>query len=131
MFCSLQPHELASCQSSLSFTIFWSFPKLISTESMMPSNHLIFCCPLLLLPSTYNLLKYFLIPFLFVVFFSGPYNFNVGTLNVVTVVAESVLISFVFSLFCSASAISTILSPSSLVCFSASDSFLFVLSSVF
>ena len=59
MFCSLQPHELASCQSSLSFTIFWSFPKLISTESMMPSNHLIFCCPLLLLLSIFLSIRIF------------------------------------------------------------------------
>ena len=33
----------------LSFTISWSLLKLISIELVMPSNHLIFCCPLLLL----------------------------------------------------------------------------------
>ena len=44
---SLQP------QASLSFTIFWSLLKLTSIESMMPSNHLILCCPLLLLPSVF------------------------------------------------------------------------------
>ena len=38
-------------QASLSITNSWSLPKLISTESVMPSNHLIFCHPLLLLPS--------------------------------------------------------------------------------
>ena len=38
-------------QASLSFTIFWSLLKLMSTESVMPSNHLILCCPLFLLPS--------------------------------------------------------------------------------
>ena len=32
-------------------TISWSLLKLISIESVMPSNHLILCCPLLLLPS--------------------------------------------------------------------------------
>ena len=37
-------------QASLSVTNSWSLPKLISIESVMPSNHLIFCCPLLLLP---------------------------------------------------------------------------------
>ena len=31
---------------SLSFTISWSLLKLMSVESVMPSNHLIFCCPL-------------------------------------------------------------------------------------
>ena len=39
------------CQPSLSFTISWSLLKLMSTEPMMPSNHLILCRPLLLLPS--------------------------------------------------------------------------------
>ena len=38
-------------QASLSFTICWSLLKLISIESVMPSNHLILCHPLLLLPS--------------------------------------------------------------------------------
>ena len=38
-------------QASLSFTISQSSPKFMSIESMMPSNHLIFCHPLLLLPS--------------------------------------------------------------------------------
>ena len=41
----------AAHQASLSFTISWSLLKLMSVESMMPSNHLILCCPLLLLPS--------------------------------------------------------------------------------
>ena len=36
----------AAHQSSLSFTISWSLLKLMSIESMMPSNHLILCCPL-------------------------------------------------------------------------------------
>ena len=39
----------AACQSSLSFTISQSLLKLMSIESVMPSNHFIFCCPLLLL----------------------------------------------------------------------------------
>ena len=37
--------------ASLSFTISWSLLKLMSIELMMPSNHLILCRPLLLLPS--------------------------------------------------------------------------------
>ena len=41
----------AACQASLSITNSQSFLKLISIESMMPSKHLIFCRPLLLLPS--------------------------------------------------------------------------------
>ena len=39
------------CQASLSFTNSWSLLKLMSIESVMPSNHLIPCCTLLLLPS--------------------------------------------------------------------------------
>ena len=41
----------AACQASLSITNSRSLPKLMSIESMMPSNHLILCRPLLLLPS--------------------------------------------------------------------------------
>ena len=39
------------CSPSLSFSISWSLLKLMSIESVMPSNHLILCHPLLLLPS--------------------------------------------------------------------------------
>ena len=49
----------ASCQASLSFTISQSLFKLICIESMMPSNHLIFCCPLLLLPSIFPSIRIF------------------------------------------------------------------------
>ena len=40
-------------QASLSITNFRSLPKPVSIESVMPSNHLILCCPLLLLPSIF------------------------------------------------------------------------------
>ena len=43
----------ATCQISLSLTISWSLLKLLSIESMIPYNHLILCCPLLLLPSVF------------------------------------------------------------------------------
>jgi len=39
----------AARQASLSLTISWSLLKLMSIESVMPSKHLIFCHPLLLL----------------------------------------------------------------------------------
>ena len=42
-----------TCQASLFFSISWSLLKLTSGESVMPSNHLILCCPLLLLPSAF------------------------------------------------------------------------------
>ena len=40
-------------QISLSFTISWSLPKLMSIKSVMPSSHFILCHPLLLLPSIF------------------------------------------------------------------------------
>ena len=41
---------IAACQASLSITNSWSSLKLTSIESVMPSSHLILCCPILLLP---------------------------------------------------------------------------------
>ena len=41
---------IAAHQASLSITNSQSLPKLMSTKSVMPSSHLILCCPLLLLP---------------------------------------------------------------------------------
>ena len=41
---------IAACQASLSITNSWSLPELMSIESLMPSNHLILCRPLLLPP---------------------------------------------------------------------------------
>ena len=49
----------AACQAFLSFTISQSLLKLVSIESVMPSNHLIFCRPLLLLPSTFPSIRVF------------------------------------------------------------------------
>ena len=44
---------IAACQASLSITNSWSLLKLMSIKSVMPSNHLILCCLLLLLPSIF------------------------------------------------------------------------------
>ena len=41
----------AACQASLSIANSWNLPKPMSIELVMPSNHLILCHPLLLLPS--------------------------------------------------------------------------------
>ena len=49
----------AACQSSLSIINSQSLPKLMSIESVMPSNHLILCCPLLLLPSIFPSIRVF------------------------------------------------------------------------
>ena len=48
----------AACQASL-FFISQSLPKLMSIELVMPSNHLILCCPLLLLPSIFPSVRVF------------------------------------------------------------------------
>ena len=49
----------APCQASPSITNSHSLLKLMSTESMMPSNHLILCLPLLLLPSIFPSIRAF------------------------------------------------------------------------
>ena len=46
-------------QASLSITNSWSPPKPMSIESVMPSNHLILCRPLLLLPSIFLSIRVF------------------------------------------------------------------------
>ena len=46
-------------QASLSITNSWSLLKLMSIESVMPSNHLILYCPLLLLPSIFPSIRVF------------------------------------------------------------------------
>ena len=47
------PPWTAARQASLSITNSLSLPKLLSIESVMPSSHLILCCPLLLPPSIF------------------------------------------------------------------------------
>ena len=49
----------AAHQASLSITNSWSLLKLTSIESVMPSNHLILCCPLFLPPSIFPSLRVF------------------------------------------------------------------------
>ena len=49
----------AALQASLSITNSWSSPKLMSIESVMPSNHLILCRPLLFLPSIFPSIRIF------------------------------------------------------------------------
>ena len=46
-------------QASLSITTSWSSPKPMSVDSVMPSNHLILCHPLLLLPSLFPSIRVF------------------------------------------------------------------------
>ena len=49
----------AAHQASLSIINFWTFLKLVSIESVMPSNHLILSLPILLLPSIFPTLRVF------------------------------------------------------------------------
>ena len=51
--------NLMNCSTSLSITNSWSLLKLMSIGSVMPSNHLILCHPLLLLPSIFPSLRIF------------------------------------------------------------------------
>ena len=50
---------MAACQASMSITNSWSLLKLMSIELVMPSNHLILCRPLLLLPSIFPSIRIF------------------------------------------------------------------------
>ena len=60
VWCFATPRT-AACQASLSLTIFQSWLKFMSIESVMPSNHLILCRLLLLLPAVFPRAGSFLI----------------------------------------------------------------------
>ena len=49
----------AACQASLSITNSQSLLRLMAIESVMPSNHLILCCPLLFPPSIFPSIRVF------------------------------------------------------------------------
>ena len=51
--------QTTACQASLSITNSWCLPKLMFIELVIPSNHLIFCHPLLLLPSLFPNIRVF------------------------------------------------------------------------
>ena len=55
---SLQPHGL-QYDSFLVLPISWNLLKLVSIESVMASNHLVLCCPLLFLPSIFSSIRGF------------------------------------------------------------------------
>ena len=56
----------AACQASLSFTISQSLLKLMYIELVMPSNHLIFCCPFSSCPQSFPASRSFPMSWLFV-----------------------------------------------------------------
>ena len=86
----------AAHQASLFFTISLSLLKLMSIESVMPSNHLIFCCPLLLWSSTFPSLKVFSNESVFLI--CGQ-SIRVSALASVLPMSYSGLISFRIDLF--------------------------------
>ena len=51
--------QIAVCQASLSFAMPWNVLKLMFIESVMPANHCILCCPLLLLPLIFPSIRVF------------------------------------------------------------------------
>ena len=55
----LRPHELQHARPPWSITNSQSLLKLMTIESVMPSNHLILCCPLLLPPSIFPSIRVF------------------------------------------------------------------------
>ena len=71
---------IAACQASLSITNSWSSPKPMSIESVMPSNHLILCCPLFLLPSIFPSIRVFsnelVLPIRWPKYWSFSYNIS-------------------------------------------------------
>ena len=75
---SLQPHEPQHARPPYpSITNSRSLPKLMSIEAVMPSNHLILCHPLLLLPSIFPNIRVFSVSQLFS---SGGQNIRVSAL---------------------------------------------------
>ena len=66
----------AARQASLSITISWSLLKLMSVESMMPSNHLILCHPLLLLGSIFLIIRVFSSESVLCIRWSKYWNFS-------------------------------------------------------
>ena len=71
----------AACQASLSFTISQTLLKFMSIELVMPSNHLILCCPLLLLPSIFPSIRVFSNESALCIRWSKYRSFSIGPSN--------------------------------------------------
>ena len=71
----------AACQASLSITISQSLPRLMSIESVMPSNHLILCHPLLLLPSIFPSIMVFSNESVLCIRWLKYWSFNISRFN--------------------------------------------------
>ena len=68
----------AACWASLSFTLSQSLLTLVSVASVMPSNHLILCHPLLLLPSIFPSIKVFSNELVLHISWSKYWSFSFG-----------------------------------------------------
>ena len=79
----------AACQASLSFTISRSLLKLMSFESVTPSNHLVLCCRFLLLPSIFPGIRVFYNELALCIWWPKYWSFSISPSN-----EYSVLISF-------------------------------------
>ena len=71
----------AAHQVSLYFTISWSLLKLMSIESVMPSDHLILCHPLLLLPSIFPSIRVFSIELALCIRWPEYWSFSISLSN--------------------------------------------------
>ena len=70
-----------ACQASLSITNSQSLPKLMSIESMMPSNHFNPCHPLLLLPSIFPSIRVFSNDSILLIRWPKCFSFNISPSN--------------------------------------------------
>ena len=68
-------------QSSLSFTIYLSLLKLVSIESVMPSNHLMLWCPLLILLSIFHSIRVFFNEFVLQIRWLKNWSFSISPSN--------------------------------------------------
>ena len=71
----------AACQASLSITNSWSLLRLMSIESVMPSNYLILCHPLLLLPSIFPSIRVFSSESVLCIRWSKYWSFSISPSN--------------------------------------------------
>ena len=71
----------AACLASLSITNSQSSLKLMSIELVMPSNHLILCCPLLLLPSIFSSIRVFSKKSVFPIRWPEYWSFSISPSN--------------------------------------------------
>ena len=71
----------ATCQASLSFTIPWNLLKIMSIELVMPSNCLILCHPLLLLPSIFPSIRIFSNESVLCIRWSKYWSFSISPSN--------------------------------------------------